>query len=167
MGYLVQNNFKNFFKDVRIRDLVYVDRLEDIEVNIKPDWIKEVGPYLYFEEPEMAEAYAAALNAEVGEGFAKARHHGESFHKELNTWVDVWAVDCRLPLVKYWKLESGKPLPRPETRYMSPNHFLVNDKELRAIIQPIIDEFEKYDYRERTPGAPSSEETDEYSNPRL
>lgn len=165
MGYLVQNNFKNFFKDVRIRDLIYVENLESIKV-IDPDWTKEVGPYLYFDTPEMAEAYAAALNAEVGEGFAKARYHGDAYYKELGgKYVTVWAVDCRLPLVKYWKLEDEKPLPKPTTVFMTPNHFLVNEKELRAIIQPIVDEFAKYepDYN----AGQSNEETDEYSNPRL
>ena len=143
MGYLVQNNFKNFYKDVRLKDLIYVDNLEDIVVEAV-DYKEQVGPYLYFEDPEMAQAYADALNVDVGKGFAKARPHGTISYPNVGE-VYTYAVDCYLPLVKYWKLENGQPLPKPVTKYMTPNYFLVDKKELQAIIQPIAEAFAKYE----------------------
>lgn len=143
MGYLIQRNFKNRFWDMRLSDLEYFDRLEDVK---EAEWYDDCIPMIYFDNPEMCQAYVDALNEALKtdevEVVDSALYDTEQ-RKDIPAWRNV----RQLPFFKCWTLENASFLPKATSLFITGLGPLTK-AEVAKIVKPIANEFKKYDYRD-------------------
>lgn len=142
MGYLIQRHFKNRFWDMRLSDLEYFDRLEDVK---EAEWYEDCVPCRYFETQEMAQAYVDALNKALATNEFEATDSA-LYDRLIKKDVPMWSHTEQLPFFKYWVLEDASFLPKA-TSCLITGLGPLTKAEISKIVKPIADEFAKYDVR--------------------
>ena len=142
MGYLIQRNFKNRFWDMRLTDLEYFERLEDVK---EAEWYEKCISYLYFETQEMAQAFVDALNKALKTNEFEADDEAV-YDRIIKKDVPLWSHTRSLPFFKYWALEDASFLPKA-TSVLITGLGPLTKAEISKIVKPIVAEFEKYDVR--------------------